>query len=210
MKYIKMLGLAVVAAAALMALVGVGSASATVLCTGTPAAATDCEPTFKKLTEKEVLDATAEDSLLLKTGGGTTIATCTVGTVKGTINPGETGSTSSTVVGTIEKGGLTFSSCSTTVATLNEGTLEVHHIAGTDNGTVTSSGAEVTIKFLGVSCIFKTSKTDVGTLTGGNPATFDISATIPSETGGFCPASGIWSGHYKVTTPSGTLHVAAG
>lgn len=103
---------------------------------------------------------------------------------------------------------LTWSGCTTTVDTLAPGALEVHHIAGTDNGTLTSSGTEVTIKFLGVSCLFKTSATDIGTLTGGNPATFDISGTIPSPTGGFCPASGNWSGAYKVTTPGGTLHVA--
>jgi hypothetical protein len=211
MKYIKMLGLAAVAAAALMALIGVGSASATVLCTETPAAGKHC-PTNTTLgpakeDDGDVLDASIETSALLKTSGGTTIATCAEGTVKGTITVA--GNTTTTTSGDIEE--LTWAKCSTTVKTLANGTLEVHHIAGTDNGTVTSSGTEVTINFIGLSCIFKTSNTDIGVLTGsGTMATFDIEGTITGTSGGFCPASGIWSGAYTVTTPSGSLFVAAG
>jgi len=206
MKYLKMIGLAAVAAAALTALLGAGSASATVLCTETPAAGKDCAPA-KVEPVGTILDASVETSALLKTGE-TTIATCTSGTVKGSIT--NAGSTTTTVQGTITD--LTWGGCTTTVDTLAKGTLELHHEAGTDHGTVTSSGAQVTIQFLGVSCIFKTNNTQIGTLTGSaTMATFDIAATIPQSGGGFlCPANGNWSGAYTVTEPAGALFVAAG
>jgi hypothetical protein len=202
MKYIKMLGLAAVAAMALMAIVGAGTASATTLCKESKTSG-DCASKFPAGT---TLEASVETSALLKTSGGTTIATCSNGTVSGKTS--NEGSTTETVKGNISS--LTWSNCSTTVDTLANGSLEVHHIAGTNNGTVTSNGTEVTINFIGLSCIFKTSNTDIGTLTGGAPATFDISATIPGISGGFCPASGIWSGAYVFTNPSSTLDVAAG
>jgi hypothetical protein len=78
----------------------------------------------------------------------------------------------------------------------------IAHISGTDNGTVTSNDTTVTIT--GVpspfpsTCRYLTANTDIGTLTGSLTApTFDISATIPSETEG-CP-NGTWSGHYLYT-----------
>jgi len=102
---------------------------------------------------------------------------------------------------------LTFGECNYPVTVLKPGSLEIH--GGESNrGTVTSSGAEITIQTSVGDCIFTTNGTDVGTLTGSNltagNATLDInSATIP-RTGGefFCGSSGIWTGSYKVTTPS--------
>ncbi|HKF81637.1 MAG TPA: hypothetical protein VKB23_01595 [Solirubrobacterales bacterium] len=112
---------------------------------------------------------------------------------------------------------LTWSNCTNnwSVTTLTKGSLEFHNIAGTENGTVTSTGTEITAtqSGSGLHCIYKTSNTDIGTLTsstktGGN-ATLDISATIP-RTGGssgfFCGTAGTWTGSYKVSTPS-TLYV---
>jgi len=194
MKYVKMLGLVAVAAMALLAFAG-------------PASATVLKNAGVNMKVGDALSASVETSALLKTGGGTTIATCTGGTVAGKIT--DAGSATTTVKGSINTGGLTWSGCTTTVDTLAEGTLELHYTSG-NNGTVTSSGAQVTIQFLGVSCIFKTNNTDIGTFTGGNPGTFDINGTIPQSGGGFlCPENGIWSGAYKATTPAGTLDVAA-
>jgi len=207
MKYLKMLGLAVVAAAAFTAFAGAGTASATVLCTTTPPTGTHC-PSEHKLQNGAVLDASVETTAHLKTTGGTTIATCSGGTVKGEIT--DTGSTTTTVSGHIDE--LTWSGCTTTVHTLANGTLELHaEPEHNDHGTVTSSGSEVTIRFFGVSCRFRTNNTQIGTLTGGTMGTFDIAATIPEVSGNFgCPANGVWSGAYTVTEPSGTLHVLTG
>lgn len=203
MRYIKVLSLAAIAAAALMASVAGGSASATVICTATPSAGFHC---VAREENGQTLDASVETSTLWKTGGGTTIATCTAGTIKLVIS--NEGNTAQTVSGVYEE--HTKSGCTTTVKILANGTWEIHHIPGTDNGTLTSTGTETTISFLGVSCIFKTNNTQVGTLTGGNPATIDASGSIPSSTGGFCPTAALTSGAYKFTTPSGTLHVVAG
>jgi len=203
MKYFKMLGFAAVAAAILIAFLGACTASATVLCTETPSEGhcTDIEEFG------DVLDASVTTSAHLKTTGGSTIATCSGGTVKGEIT--SEGSTTSKVSGHIDK--LTWSGCTTTVITLANGTLELHHSSGTDEGIVVSSGSKVTIKYLGITCTYETKNTSIGTLTGGNPATFDISAIIPEVSENFgCPAHGVWSGSYTLTEPSGTLHVAGG
>ncbi|MGN6664049.1 MAG: hypothetical protein ACTHK6_07605 [Solirubrobacterales bacterium] len=100
---------------------------------------------------------------------------------------------------------LSWSNCGgDTVTTLATGSLTIE-----SGGTVKSTGARVTVIHLGVHCIYETSNTTIGTLTGssttGGNATLDISATIPrvGGTGGsFCGASAPWTGSYKVTSPS--------
>jgi len=205
MNYLKTLGFAAVAAAALIAFLGAGTASATVLCTNTPSPGTHCA---RKEGVNQILDASGQGALVFLTTSGTTVSTCTEGTIKSKIT--NAGSTTETVKGNMD--GLTWGGCTTTTDTLANGTLEVHHESGTDNGTVTSSGSEVTIRFLGVSCRYKTNNTDIGTLTGGNPATLDIEAIVPPGPGNplGCPDHLVWKGDYTFTTPSGTLQVAAG
>ena len=56
MRYVKMLGLAAIAAAALTAIIGAGTASATVLCEGTPAVGTECGPTSQHVAAGTVID----------------------------------------------------------------------------------------------------------------------------------------------------------
>jgi len=139
--------------------------------------------------------------------GSTVVETCSMGTMSGAV--ATAGSTGEAVK--VNVTALTWTGCTTTVDTLSKGTLEFRHELGTDNATVTSSGMEVTTQFLGVSCIFKTNNTQIGTLTGGNAATIDINGTIPQSGGGFlCPSSGVWSGTYTLTSPTATVHVAAG
>jgi hypothetical protein len=209
MKHVKMLGLAAVAAAALMAFLGAASASATVLCENTPAAGTDCSSLVAKGTN---LVFTGEGSTTLTGPFGEVIATCTESTVEGPTS--NVGSTTETVKGSITK--LTFNNCGTRTVTANPatlGTLEVHHIAGSDNGTVTSNDTTVTITNTPFgTCTFLTNNTDIGTMTGtsktGGAPTFDISATIPHESSNFCP-NGTWEGSYKYTGAT-NFNVAAG
>ncbi|HEX5527278.1 MAG TPA: hypothetical protein VFX44_08820 [Solirubrobacterales bacterium] len=125
------------------------------------------------------------------------------------------GGSTETVKGPIES--LSFTNCTSGVVptVITKGTLEIHTSGETanDNGTLTSNGTEVTVEAFGFHCIFKTTNTDIGTVTGsattGGSATLDISATIPrsgGRAGAFCGSSAPWTGSYKVTTPS-TLNV---
>jgi hypothetical protein len=118
------------------------------------------------------------------------------------------GSSSTTVSGPIDV--LSLLGCTNGVAVniLQNGSLEIHHTTGF-NGTLTSSGTEMTVEQSGFHCIFKTSATDIGTLTGSpndtSDATLDISATIPrigGRSGAFCGSSAPWTGSFKVTKPT--------
>jgi hypothetical protein len=113
------------------------------------------------------------------------------------------GSATETVHGSVST--LTFEACNCEVVVVTKGTLEIH-AAGSGNGTLTSSGTKVTVNcstiFGNVHCIYTTSNTDLGSLTGGAEATMDITATIPQESTNFlCAEESIWHATYKVTRP---------
>jgi hypothetical protein len=215
MKYVKMLGLAAVAAAALMAFVGASSASATVLCKTVPAAnVCGAGWTYGAGTE---IHAVNEGNLVLTTGSEFTEITCKKGTVLGKTS--NAGSATETVNGSIEAKNLTWEECSTpngkcTVATVKGGTLEVHSTATSGNGTLTSNGAEITSScasiFGTIHCLYVTENEDLGTVTGGNPATMDIESTPINQlaTSGLCPSAPKWDAKYEVTSPK-PLYVAA-
>jgi len=214
MKYLKMLGLAAIAAAGLMAFLGAGTASATVLCETTPAAGSDCVEPWK-VNAGVVLDFSAENSTVLTGPFGEVIATCTASTVQGELTAGQTGSTTTTPIAKITS--LTWTGCGTRTVTANSATtgeLEIHHETGTDNGTVTSNDTTVTITNVPIfgTCNYQTANTDIGTLTGrtttGADPTFDIAATIPHEAGSSCP-NGTWEGSY-VYTGTTTFDVVEG
>jgi hypothetical protein len=194
MKYLKMIGLAALAAA-LMAMVVAGSASATTL---TGAGGT-------LLGSGTAIASEAEGTTVLHPPFGD--IECNKSTVNGKTTTA--GGSTTTVSGNIEA--LTFTECNATVTVLTKGTLEIHtqNSTANNNGTLTSSGTEVTVEFFGTHCIFKTSGTDIGTLTGsgttGGNATFDIAATIPrtgGRSGAFCGSTAQWTGNYKITNPS--------
>ena len=190
MKYIKMLGLAAVAAAALMAFMGVGTASATTLTDGS-----GNHPTA-------ISAENGEDVILHPPIGS---IECSHSTVSGSASTGGTGETVSGAIST-----LTFSSCNATVTVLKNGSLEIHGQAG-NKGVLTSNGAEVTVEFFGFHCIFSTSNTTIGTVTGGTPAKLAIDADIPrtgGRSGAFCGSEAEWTGSYEVTSPS-TVNIDA-
>jgi hypothetical protein len=217
MKYLKMLGLTVAAAAVVMAFAGAGTASATVLCT---AAATPC-PAGEMYEKGQELHATNEGEGKLKLKAGFAVVECETATVKGTQE--NTGSASETVgiqldettiseEGHAQKTGLHFGKCNGTVTVASAGTLTVHWISGTMNGTVTSKGASATVEIAGTACTYGTKgageETDVGVITGGSTATMDVSAELKKEAGGFlCASPAHWEGSYKITTPD-SLYVA--
>jgi hypothetical protein len=201
MKYLKMLGLAAFAAMALMA-IGAGTASATKLCEENKE--TGCA---SHVLNGSTLSFTSEGITTLTNAFGGVVAECKHSLVEGPTTT--TGSATETVKGNISK--LQFNECNHPVTTKNTegkealGTLEVHKIAGTKNGTVTSTGTTVTIDESPFgTCHFLTNNTDIGTLRGKDDAsnttpgtpTFLIKASIPSENCGF---NGTWEGSYKYT-----------
>jgi hypothetical protein len=187
MKYVKMLGLLAVAAAALMAFAG--TASATTLTS--PAGET---PTIM---------ATSINTALH--GPFTTVA-CSHSEVEGKVESHGAGVTAK---GKISK--LTFTGCNYPVTVKTLGSLEIHGLATTGNGALTSTGTVVAIHTSVGECVFSTSATPIGEVTGSNHtkgnAVLDIKGDIP-RTGGsfFCGSSGEWTGNYTVSSPA-TLEI---
>jgi len=207
MKYFKTLGLAAVAAAALMAFVGAGAASATVICKNNLNTEKCSEP-YPVGTEGTASLA-AGTSALFTTTEGETLDTCTESTIKSTLK--EAGSSTTTVKSGVST--MTFAKCTFPTKVINGGSAELHWIKGTDNGTLTTFNTEVTIStiFFG-SCIYGAPSTgiDVGTTVGGNPGSMTLNTVFPKISGGIaCPSTGVFTGKFVATSPTNAW-VAAG
>ena len=202
MKYLKMLGIAAIAAAGFMAFVGAGSASATVLCT-----TTDTPKCSMPYLEGETLHATLKTGTSAKlTRGSEVIATCTESTVHGTLEAWESSPdpTYQRILNTTGSAGLSWGGCNQTTHTINSGTLYIDYISGTHDGTVTGKLAQVTVNIFGVSCTYGAAEggTHLGTLTGGTAPILNISTTVVKVAGGFlCPATSGWDAEYEITSP---------
>lgn len=211
MKYLKMLGLAAVAAAALMAFVGAGTASAKegVLCS------TTSNPCNSKWAANTVLDfslKTGTSAVLTNEANGEVLDTCKGSgtTVQGklTANPNATGTATGEIT-SLQWKECTFTT--TTVAGFN-GALTVERIAGTSNGTVRADGeTRVTINtVLFGSCVYGvTSGAHLGVITEGKgtAATFKAEKAKASRLTGSafaCPEKSLWTAEYVLTSPSET------
>jgi hypothetical protein len=197
MKHLKMLAAAAVAAMALMG-VAAGSASATTL-------AINHVPQTSAVTITASLTS-GTTATLKTTDSKTLVDTCSGSHVHGTTTSPFTGAT---VTGNVES--LAWEKCSHTTDTIagKGGKLHITTTSG-GNGTVTSSGAEVTVKSttFGVSVVCKTGEgTHIGTFTGAPTTTghaeMDIDATV--DCGLF---SAKWEGTYIVTSPTGLTAVS--
>lgn len=200
MKHLKMLAMATVAAAAVTAFFGSTVASATVLCSTT---STPCTGKYGAGTK---FVASLEDSAVLETTSSQTQKTCTDGKITGTVS--NAGSATETVKIGIDE--WTWSNCTQSSVTLVPGELEVHHINGTDNGTLTAKNSTWTTTMLGVSCSYGlTDWTHIGTLTGGTAPTIDIDAVVIKHAGSFiCPSHHRLTATFKITEPT-PLYVEA-
>src|SRR5215467_14518633 len=191
MKHVKTLALAAVAAGALMAFVGAGTASATVICSTT---ADPCTSPWANQT----MDLSLIGSSVLKEPGpeGETLNTCNSGTIKGTMTNGTSTATASVAV---KAENLTWGGCTSTSTAVTGPSLEVHKIAGTSNGTVTASGLQFTVFVAGLlTCIFETGEgSHLGTLTEGKAAVLHVEARL-TGIGIGCPAEVEWSATYLV------------
>jgi hypothetical protein len=189
MKRMKMVGLVVVAAMALMAFAA-GTASATTLLSGT-----------KILPAGTRIEATLAGSTELKETGvnGQALNTCPFSEFWGSTNL-ETGSVLSVLAS------YRWSLCTNTTTTLNGGKLTISYTSGL-NGTVVSDGTETTVLSSSASCVYgsATFGTTLGTLVGsfGGNATLEVNAVTEKKSGSFlCPSSAVWKGNYAFTSPS--------
>ncbi len=185
---LKALGLAAAAVTALMAFAA-SSASATTL---------EAFGTTQNGSVNIEASLASGTSMTWTRTDGTPANTCKVATMKvSTVSP----FTGATVTGPVAS--WAFNSCTRPVVPHIAGTFHVSHNSGTTNGTVTSSGTEVTVgsPFGTLNC--KTgSGVDFGTLTGvaGGHATIDVNAVINC---GFLVPSAKWAGTYTITSETG-------
>jgi hypothetical protein len=194
MKYVKILGLLAVAAAAMMAFAA--SASAT---TVTGPTITEGVHTTQSQIETPTIHAVNENGHV-KLHNSIVNIECS-STVTGTVT---THGPTETTSGPISV--LSFFNCTNewVIDVEKAGSLEIHYTSGSD-GTLTSTGARVTATRAGLSCIYETNATDIGLLTGekgpNGEATLDIAASIPRVGGSFlCGGStATWTGNYTTT-----------
>jgi hypothetical protein len=195
MKHLRMIGLAAMAAMALMGGANVGTASATTLTSATGTIYTGELHASQEAGTSSLLEA------------GFANITCTESTALVGLNAQ---SDTTTVAGPIRTllFGKTATPCNATVIVLKNGSLEIHAGGGNEvNGTITGKEIEVTVAALGISCVYGTAAgTDLGAFTGtqatGSTATLDIEANLPLISGPFpCARPARWTAKYKVTTP---------
>ena len=204
MKYLKLPILMAVLAAAFAAF-GAATASATTL--------TSPEGTTLKagtaITAQGEEGKTEAERLILHFSFGE--VKCLESKISGTTS--NTGGPTEAVKAPVET--FTMSLCNVAVTVLKKGTLEFRGKPGSTDGdgTVTSSGTELTVELAGFHCILTTNETFIGTVTGsgttGGNATLKLEGEIPrtaGRQGAFCGSKIPWTGSYKFTTPS-TLNV---
>lgn len=198
MKYLKMLSLAAVAALAVMASVGGGTASADELCTEPPVG--NMCPAGKLITEVD-LSLTIGTSTKLTTTEGTTLNTCTEETLLWKISSQGTGVDPITGPVTAWFRGSGSTPCTFTIDTTKNGSLSVTNSSGT-SGTVTGISNEVTINTgLFGSCVFSTGAgTKFGTITGGTNKL--VVNTVLTRVSGLCPSTERWEATYTITNHS--------
>lgn len=202
MKHLKTLGLAAIAATALIAFLSAGTASATVLCSST---ASPCSLAQKYAVGTRIGFSLKPGTSLRWVNEGTTLETCTQAVLKSDIT--NAGSATSTV--TSENKTLSFNGCTFANGFTKLGGLEIHNISSTSNGTVTASG-EIGWTFnnpMFGSCVYGwTTGGVVGTITEGKPATLDLNTNIVKLSGSsiLCPPNGTLEGSLVQTEPTST------
>jgi hypothetical protein len=139
MRHRKVFGLAVLVAVLVTALAGAGAVSATVLCKKAinPCGAMD----YPALTEFSA-SLQKETSVEFRTTEATRLAACSGSSME--LQTTKTGGALATVPVSFSR--LLFSGCTSRVVSIELGSLEIHSIAGTVNGTVTVKKAEITSK----------------------------------------------------------------
>jgi hypothetical protein len=101
---------------------------------------------------------------------------------------------------------LSFTGCTNFwhLTTVSTGELGIEWTSGY-NGVVTSTGLKIDATRLGVTCVYETSATKLGTITGGTPATVHLEASLSintKESSGLCGSgTAKLEGSYKLSSP---------
>ena len=205
MKYLKMLGLAAVAAAALMALVGAGTASADELCTE-PAVSNMC-PAGKQIT---TIHASLVGSAVLEDTEGNSIVTCTAGTLHADVTTQGTGVSGVSGPITALTWGATGTNCNLPTTTITNGTLDGSAAAG-GGTTVKATGTRVTVNtILFGSCVYGPGAAglDVGAIANGSEH-LAISTVVNKQSGsGVCPETTFWTATFTVTNHNAVYYIS--
>lgn len=202
-RYIKVLGLAAVAAAAVMAFVGVSSAAAapTVLCkvAELPCAEANRYPANTSIAGESEgkaklagINAAGETEITVECSSKTTL--------KNTAASGEP------LPGSVTA--LSFTSCNNTCSVSVTGLPYSGTLAWTSafNGLliVKNVGATLTCAFGFVKCKVGAKEVDL-TVDGGNPAkvlAVNVPLTLEAQEAGKCPVKALWTATYKATSPT--------
>jgi hypothetical protein len=202
MRYAKTLGLAVLMAAAVVAVSGTGSASATVLCKIFKQPCPKAEVWPAKTKVKATLEANT--TLEIKDVHETVLATCTGSTIEGqTTNAGGGEGVAVTGINEME----TFTGCTHTVAVLEKGAFEVRYLGPLTTGKWLFSNDNVTVEDLGATCGYGSGAEDeAGLLTSDETTEAELDLTKAEFTkisGSFiCPPTVFFSGEYLITEPA--------
>jgi hypothetical protein len=190
-KWIKNLTLAAIAAAALMAFVGAGTASATQLCTDSGGICTEYSGTIKG-TSTNATFATNLANVECAHSATTIVANSSTGTP---------------ILGEVTA--LDFTECQTEVVhtPCMVTTKNLPYNASLEGRTLTISdpvgvGVKIVCNTV-LSCEFLTNSANL-TITNGSPTVVQAeNVALNHETGAICPATASWSATYAVTAPSG-------
>lgn len=186
MKYLKIFGLAVVAAMALAVFGGAGSASATVLC---KTAVNPC-PEGERWGAGTQLDATSSHVTFYEANK------CVASTILGKTT--SNGGSGVAIPLALEK--LSFSTCTVNTIVTTLGEMQIEWSSGTHNGIIKDRGTKGTVSLASGTCGwnigFGGAWVTVGKIIGGSPATIELEAPLF----GTCPFTYIL-GSYSVPGP---------
>jgi hypothetical protein len=201
MKRMNLLSLAFVAAVALTASMGAGSAAATELCSN---ATTPCSGT-KYGTETALISPNTTNTVIQTS---LTTVTCTISEVNAlTTSAGGSTTTAVTAVGT----SLTFSGCTRTggepcsvSGIMGNASITGGSASGTSkfNYNVTSTTSIHTICGFFINCGFSTSSATLSGQNGFGYPTIKAEGLVLKREGGFCPETASWTGAYQISSPS--------
>jgi hypothetical protein len=194
MKYLKMLGLAAVAAKALKAVAGAGTASATEICTVT---SYPC-PAGSAIKELQ-LSKDPNTTPVLETTEGSIQDTCTEALAEGASTQGD--STHTVLISDMNLG---FTGCTNTTTPNNKSICEVefHGEGGSDNATATAQGCTIAVNLGGVTCRYGAGAgVTLGTFVGGTTRTIAVNTVLVGidENSFLCSATLRWTTSYVVT-----------
>jgi hypothetical protein len=195
-----MLGLGAVAAVALIAFIGAGSASATVLCS---TISTPCNSKWAKSTQLEYI---VKPETTARWITGVSVNECKSGTMKATMaNEGGAGVA---VKLTMSASDFSWNECTFNQATLEGGELEINSITGSNNGSITMKGFAFRTETLQYgNCTYTAGTgTKLGTLTasGTGQSIIDIEVVLTKKEGSpTCPTTMEWIEEWIQTAPKG-------